>query len=276
MAVDLTANDGVRDRDAGDVGVEDVLPVGSRISWGAILAGAVLALALYFLLTLLGAAIGLSVSDDASAGELGTGAAIWAVLVTALCLFVGGYAASHFTVGEDKVEAAVYGALVWAVVFAMLLWLMASGVRAGFGAMVGVATAGGAAVGSVADAIPGDALSADALSGLTAADVEQFARDAGVDQAQIDQMKQSADEFAAEAQDRRRPAGGPRRCGKAGRSSRRPRRPGRHDRRLVGVRGHADLHAGGDRGRVRRGRPAVPPVRRPRPAAGRGLRLRRS
>ena len=201
MAVDLTANDGVRDRDAGDVGVEDVLPVGSRISWGAILAGAVLALALYFLLTLLGAAIGLSVSDDASAGSLGTGAAIWAVLVTALCLFVGGYAASHFTVGEDKVEAAVYGALVWAVVFAMLLWLMASGVRAGFGAMVGVATAGGAAVGSVADAIPGDALSADALSGLTAADVEQFARDAGVDQAQIDQMKQSADEFAAEARD---------------------------------------------------------------------------
>ena len=36
----------------------------------------------------------------------------------------------------------MYGLLVWAVVFAMLLWLMASGVRAGFNAMVGVATAG--------------------------------------------------------------------------------------------------------------------------------------
>ncbi len=196
MAVDVTADGGVRDVDA-----EDLLPVSSRISWGAILAGAVLALALYFLLTLLGAAIGLAVSDDASAGALGTGAAIWAVVVTALCLFAGGYAASHFTVGENKAEAAVYGALVWAVVFAMLLWLMASGVRAGFGAMVSVATAGGAAVGAVADAVPIDALSGDALRGLSVADVEQFARDAGVDQAQIDQMKQSADEFAAEAQD---------------------------------------------------------------------------
>ena len=112
-----------------EVGVDDVLPVGSRISWGAILAGAVLALALYFLLTLLGAAIGLSVAGDAGAAELGTGAAVWSVVVTALCLFAGGYAASHFTVGEHKVEAAVYGLVVWAVVFSMLLWLMASGVR---------------------------------------------------------------------------------------------------------------------------------------------------
>ena len=144
-----------RDRDLPDVDAEDLLPVRSRISWGAILAGAVLALALYFLLTLLGAAIGLSVADDAGATELGLGAGIWAILVTALCLFAGGYAASHFTVGENKTEAAVYGLLVWAVVFAMLLWLMASGVRAGFGAMVSVATAGGAAAGAVAGRGPG-------------------------------------------------------------------------------------------------------------------------
>ena len=200
MAVDTITHP--RNSDAPDVDAEDILPVSSRISWGAILAGAVLALALYFLLTLLGAAIGLSVSDDTSARSLGTGAAIWAVLVTALCLFAGGYAASHFTVGESKAEAAVYGMLVWAVVFAMLLWLMASGVRAGFGAMVSVATAGGAAVGSIADAVPGDALSGDALKGISAADVERFAKQAGVvDQAQIDSMKRSAEDFAAEAQD---------------------------------------------------------------------------
>ena len=199
MAVDTITHP--RNPDAPDVDAEDVLPVSSRISWGAILAGAVLALALYFLLTLLGAAIGLAVSDDASTGALGTGAAVWAVLVTALCLFAGGYAASHLTVGENKFEAAVYGLLVWAVVFFMLLWLMASGVRAGFGAMVSVATAGGAAVGSIADAVPGDALSGGALKNLTAADVERFARQAGVEQAQIDQMKRSAEDLAAEAQD---------------------------------------------------------------------------
>jgi hypothetical protein len=42
---------------------EDVLPVRSRISWGAIFAGAMVALSLYFLLTMLGAALGLSVGD---------------------------------------------------------------------------------------------------------------------------------------------------------------------------------------------------------------------
>ena len=199
MAVDTVTRPG--SPNATDVDADDLLPVRSRVSWGAILAGAVLALALYFLLTLLGAAIGLSVGDETDASTLGTGAAVWAVLVTALCLFAGGYAASHFTVGENKAEAAVYGLLVWAVVFAMLLWLMASGVRAGFGAMVGVATAGGAAVGSVADAVPTDALSGDALSGISAADVESFAREAGVDQAQIDRMKRSADDFAAKAKD---------------------------------------------------------------------------
>src|SRR5258705_397064 len=37
---------------------EDLLSVGTRIRWGAILAGAMLALALYFLLTILGGAGG--------------------------------------------------------------------------------------------------------------------------------------------------------------------------------------------------------------------------
>jgi hypothetical protein len=118
---------------------EDILPVRSRISWGAIAAGSVLALAMYFLLTLLGGAIGLSVSGNVTDQALGIGAAIWAILTTAGVLFLGGFMASQFTTGENKAEAVVYGLLVWAVVFAALLWLMASGVRAGFNAMVGMA-----------------------------------------------------------------------------------------------------------------------------------------
>jgi hypothetical protein len=122
------------------VHAEDILPVRSRISWGAIAAGSVLALALYFLLTLLGGAIGLSVSGNVSDQSLGIGAAAWAIITTAGCLFLGGFLASQFTAGENKVEGTMYGLLVWAVVFAGLLWLMASGVRAGFNAMVGMAT----------------------------------------------------------------------------------------------------------------------------------------
>jgi high-affinity Fe2+/Pb2+ permease len=41
----------------------DVLPVRSRISWGAVLAGAFIALTAYIVLATLGAAMGLSLSN---------------------------------------------------------------------------------------------------------------------------------------------------------------------------------------------------------------------
>ena len=70
---------------------EDLVPVRSRVSWGAIFAGAVLALAVYLILTLLGGAIGLTVSDNVRTDTLKTGGAIWAILATAIALFVGGW-----------------------------------------------------------------------------------------------------------------------------------------------------------------------------------------
>lgn len=131
--------------DSSAVRAEDILPVKSRISWGPIFAGAALSLALYFLLMLLGAALGMSVSDRVRAENLGTGAAIWAILTTAFCLFVGGIVTSQLSVGENKLEALLYGLIMWAVVFGMLMWLMASGVRGSFNAIVGLATAGAVA-----------------------------------------------------------------------------------------------------------------------------------
>ena len=118
------------------------MPVRSRIAWPAIVAGSVLALSMYLLLALLGSAIGFSVGDKVSAHSLSVGAGVYAIVVTAACLFLGGCVASQLTTGENKVEGALYGIFVWAVVLAMLLWLTASGVKVGYNAMVGVATAG--------------------------------------------------------------------------------------------------------------------------------------
>jgi hypothetical protein len=143
-------------------------------------------LALYFLLTLLGGAIGFSVSDKFAGRDIGMAAAIYAIAVTAICLFAGGFMASQLTAGENKREAAVYGLLVWAVVFAMLLWLMATGVRAGFNSMVGVATAGS----SVANAT---------AQNTTQGDFEDVARRAGYSQQQIDDFKQRAKNAPADA-----------------------------------------------------------------------------
>ncbi|CAN5253184.1 hypothetical protein BH11PLA2_BH11PLA2_30430 [soil metagenome] len=170
---------------ASTVDVEDVLPVHSRVSWGAILAGAFIALSLYFLLTLLAGAIGMSISDKTTAKTITVAAAVWAIAITAVCLFCGGLVAANFTTGENKLEAALYGILVWAVVFATIIWLMATGVRAGFGAMVGVATAGS----SVAHT---------AALNTTQSDWESVARQAGFTQSQIDEVKQRAQNTPAQ------------------------------------------------------------------------------
>ncbi len=165
---------------------EDLLPVHSRVSWGAITAGSVIALAMYFLLTLLGGAIGFTLTDYARADTIGTMAAVWAIAVTAVCLYMGGFVASQLTTGENRAEAVVYGLLVWAVTFAMLVWLMATGVRAGFNAMLGVATAGTAIVDTAAN-------------NTTQADWEEVARRAGFEQTQIDAVKERAKNAPAEA-----------------------------------------------------------------------------
>jgi hypothetical protein len=130
------------------------------------MAGAVLALATYVLLTLLGAALGLSINDRVSDRTMSVGAVVWAILVTAIALFLGGFFASLFTTGENKFEGVVYGVLVWGVVVGLIVTLLALGLRAGFGAMVGVAN-------SAAVASDGNWEQRARQSGATDADIER-------------------------------------------------------------------------------------------------------
>src|SRR4051812_45177095 len=89
--------------------LEDVASVGSRISWGAILAGAMVALGMYFLLGTLAGAVGMSVSDRVDPSKLQTGVVVWTFVTTAVALFLGGLITSLLTAGENKVEAMLYG-----------------------------------------------------------------------------------------------------------------------------------------------------------------------
>jgi len=118
----------------------DMMPVKSRVSWGAIAAGAMVAVAVYFLLTLLGIAVGLEVSASRNDVSLGTGAALWSILTLLLAMFLGGWATSRLAVGETKLEAVLYGVILWGVLFIGMFWLFGVGVRIGFGAMMGVAS----------------------------------------------------------------------------------------------------------------------------------------
>ena len=118
--------------------VEAVVPethlnaVRSRVSWGAIMGGATIALAVYFLLSLLGLAIGLSVSGDVDRDNLTTGAAIWSFVSLVIALFFGGWVTTQCTAGESRTEAVLYGMIVWAVTSSLLVALAANGLRLGY------------------------------------------------------------------------------------------------------------------------------------------------
>jgi hypothetical protein len=148
-----------------DVHLEDVVEVGSRVSWGAILAGAVMALAVCFVLQLLGQALGVSLSEQTSADSLGFGAAIWAVISSMAGLFAGGWITSQCVVGETKTESVVHGIIMWGVALAMMLWGTASGISPNFTAMMQVASMAGVTTepgsrhsftGAAAGAVPQD------------------------------------------------------------------------------------------------------------------------
>ncbi len=78
----------------------------NRISWGAVLAGAALALVIQLVLNLLGIGIGAATldpgsGDSPSASSLSIGAGIWFAVAGILAALIGGYAAGRLS-GKPK------------------------------------------------------------------------------------------------------------------------------------------------------------------------------
>jgi hypothetical protein len=153
------------------VHTEDFLPVRSRISWGALFAGVFTALAVSVFLSVLGTALGLTWSEHTSRGDyVASGAAIWAAITGLVALFCGGVVTSLFTAGENRAEAVLYGVVLWGLMFALMAGISFAGVRLGVAAFLGTAN-----------------VAANANASNT--DWERVARDAGVTQEQINQMR---------------------------------------------------------------------------------------
>jgi hypothetical protein len=114
--------------------------VKSRVSWGALIAGAMVGIAIYALLAMLGIAVGLTVAEDASRDALSTGAAIWSFVSLLLAMFFAGWVTTVCTVGENRREAVLYGVIVWAVTSSLLLWLTAAGLSLGYSAVLNRST----------------------------------------------------------------------------------------------------------------------------------------
>ena len=120
----------------------------SLVSWGSVVAGAVIAVAVGAMLNLLGLAVGVSVLEPgdpggASAGEYTVLSGIWLLVSTVIGLVVGGYVAARSAADPDHHEGALHGAAVWAVTF--LLAFLLTGTLVSGTAFSGIAAAGAAA-----------------------------------------------------------------------------------------------------------------------------------
>lgn len=126
----------------------------SYVEWGSVLAGAVLAASLSFVLLTFGTGIGLSLISPYPAHSYGRAAAsiaaLWLLVVPIAAFLVGGYVAGRMRTpreGADEAETefrdGIHGALVWGVgiLFGALLTFFAASATAQTGAAIGAATA---------------------------------------------------------------------------------------------------------------------------------------
>ena len=110
--------------------------VPTRVSWGAVFAGAVVAVAVGAMLNVLGAAIGVSTVDPATPGATPSGTSlamaggIWFIVANLIGLAVGGYVAARLSGTADDTDGVLHGLSVWALGFilsGMLLGNLAAG-----------------------------------------------------------------------------------------------------------------------------------------------------
>jgi hypothetical protein len=162
----------------------------NRVSWGAVLAGVVVALVTQLILNLIGIGIGAASFDPASGGSpsgstFSIAAGIWWALSGILAALAGGYTAGRLSGQPTETAGSWHGLTAWAVTTLLIFYLLSTSV----GAIVGGAfrtlgtVAGGAAQTLGASAQTAAQMVAPTLaqSADPFAAVEQSIRNAGTD-----------------------------------------------------------------------------------------------
>ena len=128
----------------------------SRLSWGSVIAGVVVASAVMFCLCELGMAFGLSLlkpqdpGHDAALSTIAlTGAIAW-VASLLVSLFIGGWAAAHLARQSNEVDSVLHGLLVWGLGIAMTVILSVTAAGLMVGGAFSLVASGMTAVGSAA------------------------------------------------------------------------------------------------------------------------------
>lgn len=141
---------------------------GGRAAWGAIFAGTVVGLAVFALLSLLGAGIGFA-AIDVDSNSPGSGLLVaspfWMFISQLIALGAGGYVAGRLAGVLHGVGAMLHGAVVWGLSTLAAAWLAVS-------ASVGLFNMAGSAASFVGSAVSGAAsVTGDAIGAVIPDDV---------------------------------------------------------------------------------------------------------
>lgn len=129
----------------------------NRVSWGAIIAGAVIAVAVMTFFTLFGIGIGAAIIDpqfDQNPGQgMSVSAGIYLIITQLLALGAGGFVAARMAGIPRTVSSLLHGASVWAVTTVFLAWASVVGAGAMFGAAGSLLSGAASSVASAGEAM---------------------------------------------------------------------------------------------------------------------------
>ena len=124
-------------------------PAHSRISWGAVFAGAAVAVASTVLLSLLGAALGTGSINTMTANasdvrSFSQSAGLWQIVNYVLSMALGGYVAARLSGTHSHLDGELHGLTTWAIALLFGAWLFAQAL----GGAIGMAGQGVSSVAS--------------------------------------------------------------------------------------------------------------------------------
>lgn len=127
----------------------------SNVSWGGILAGVVIVLALQVVLNMVGVGIGLTTvepltGDSPTLGSFSLGAGIWLVVSTWIALAAGGFVASRIADSHHRDDALLHGLVTWGLTLIIGIVLLSSAIGA---VATGAANVAGGAAKAVGQAV---------------------------------------------------------------------------------------------------------------------------
>lgn len=165
-----------------------------RVSWGSVIAGVILSLIVYLVLSVLGAAIGMSALAPLSRPNplqgFGFGSGAYLVVMTVIAVFIGSYFAGRCA----PVLGWLHGLLAWAVMILMVVYGATSLVGTTVSAAGSVASTG-ATVGAAANPAGGGGTMASSLTQRVQGAIASATAEASSPQAEAD-ARQAADTAA--------------------------------------------------------------------------------